>query len=105
MVTKISLQGRATFRNFAATVMEELPKEKVEQLDLRGVSGVEAVITTLKRAEGLPAGQNLVVTLAETPFQLYDLLQQRGLQIAYEPQAGGTVVGLIRRRSPGPQGV
>ena len=47
-------------------------------LDVRGTAAPDDVLAVLKRVNGLAKGAKLQVCLDSNPFQLYDLLQQRG---------------------------
>jgi hypothetical protein len=89
--------GGSSAMMLAIRTMEEAPKGKIEYVDLEGLSGVEAIIATLKRVEKLSPEERLVVTLGSMPYQLYDLVQQRGCTIKYEQQ-GGKITGIIQRK-------
>jgi len=80
--------------------MEESAKtgQKTELLDVRGVPSPENVLSILKRASGLPPGANLEIRIDSNPWQLYDLLQQRGYFLDLERQKDGSFSGKLRQR-------
>ena len=52
----------------------------------------------MRKVTELPAGGKLEVTMDSNPFQLYDLLQQRGFQLRVTPGKEGGFVGEISAR-------
>jgi uncharacterized protein (DUF2249 family) len=83
--------------------MEESAKtgQKPEVLDVRGVPSPENVLSVLKRASELPSGAVLEIRMDRNPWQLYDLLQQRGYFLEMEPQKDGSFSGKLRQREIG----
>jgi hypothetical protein len=63
--------------------------EAPELLDLRGVQPPENVLAVLKRVTQLPSGAQLEIRLDSNPFQLYDLLQQRGFLLTLRKENSG----------------
>ncbi|HEV8544289.1 MAG TPA: sulfurtransferase TusA family protein [Verrucomicrobiae bacterium] len=63
--------------------------ETPESLDLRGVQPPENVLAVLKRVSQLAPGAQLEIRLDSNPFQLYDLLQQRGFLLVVRQENGG----------------
>jgi TusA-related sulfurtransferase len=80
--------------------MEESAKtgQKTELLDVRGVAAPENVLSILKRASELPPGAVLEIRMESNPWQLYDLLQQRGYFLQMERQKDGSFFGEVRQR-------
>lgn len=68
-------------------------------LDTRGMQPPQPILEILKRVTELTGGGQLEVLMENNPFQLYDLLQQRGYFLQTEKQPDGSVRGLIRARS------
>jgi TusA-related sulfurtransferase len=69
-------------------------------LDTRGMEPPRPILAILKRvAEGLESGSELRVKLDQNPLQLYDLLQQRGFDLAVLKMSDGTTEGRIRPRA------
>jgi TusA-related sulfurtransferase len=71
--------------------------EAPELLDLRGVQAPDNVLAVLKRVTQLRAGVQLEIHLDSNPFQLYDLLQQRGFLLTVRKQ-NGWYSGLVAPR-------
>jgi TusA-related sulfurtransferase len=67
-------------------------------LDVRGVQPPDNIIQVLKQVTELPKGGSLEVCLDSNPFQLYDLLQQRGYFLELVPQADGCYRGRVKQR-------
>jgi TusA-related sulfurtransferase len=78
--------------------MLDQSKKKIRSLDVSGSEGPEAVLHVMSEASKLGEGEVLEVTLSCIPFQLYDLLQQRGYLICYANEKNGKVCGVVRRR-------
>jgi TusA-related sulfurtransferase len=75
--------------------------QKAEVLDVRGVASPENVLSILKRASELPPGAALEIRADSNPWQLYDLLQQRGYFLEMERQKDGSFSGKLRQRETG----
>lgn len=58
----------------------------------------ENVLSILKRATELPKDAILEIRSDTNPWQLYDLLQQRGYFLLMERQKDGSFTGRIRQR-------
>lgn len=56
------------------------------------------ILKILKQVTELPKGSSLEVCLDSNPFQLYDLLQQRGYFLELAPQPDGAFRGKIKQR-------
>jgi TusA-related sulfurtransferase len=67
-------------------------------LDVRGTPAPDDVLAVLKRVSGLAKGAKLQVQLNSNPFQLYDLLQQRGYFLELTPQDDGSYRGYVKQR-------
>ena len=67
-------------------------------LDLRGVQAPDNVLAILHKVTGLPKGASLEVCLDSNPFQLYDLLQQRGYFVDLVRQEDGSYRGVVKQR-------
>jgi TusA-related sulfurtransferase len=67
-------------------------------VDVRGVQAPDNVLTILHKVTGLPKGASLEVCLDTNPFQLYDLLQQRGYFLDLVPQGDGSYRGVVKQR-------
>ena len=81
--------------------MQDSPKtdqKTAEVLDVRGVQSPENVLSILKRVSELPVGAVLEIRLESNPWQLYDLLQQRGYSLEMERQKDGSFFGTLRQR-------
>lgn len=74
------------------------PNETAELFDARGLPAPENVLAILKKASALPNGAELEVWLDSNPFQLYDLLQQRGYFLEMTGQLDGTYRGKLKQR-------
>lgn len=59
------------------------------------------VLSILKRASELPNGAALEIRSDTNPWQLYDLLQQRGYDLLMERQKDGSFMGMVRPRQTG----
>ena len=88
-----------------ATPAETLtaPATKPECLDIRGIASPDNVLTVLKRASELPRGGVLELRSDCNPWQLYDLLQQRGCFLLMEREADGTYHGKVTVGGPSPR--
>jgi TusA-related sulfurtransferase len=73
-----------------------------EILDVRGMPSPENVLTILKRVTELPKGAGLEIRSDSNPWQLYDLLQQRGFWLLMDRQKEGDFLGKIRPREAEP---
>ena len=67
-------------------------------LDVRGMQAPDNILTVLKSVSGLAKGAVVEVCLDSNPFQLYDLLQQRGYFIDLALQPDGSYRGRLKRR-------
>ena len=67
-------------------------------LDVRGTPAPDNVLAVLKRVSGLAKGAKLQVQIDSNPFQLYDLLQQRGYFLELMPQEDGSYRGYVKQR-------
>ena len=76
----------------AATATEETV------LDVRGMPAPDNVLAVLKRVSGLAKGAKLQVCIGSNPFQLYDLLQQRGYFLELMAQEDGSYRGYVKQR-------
>jgi hypothetical protein len=66
--------------------------------DVRGVKAPDDILAILKKASDLPTGSSLEFQIDSNPFQLYDLLQQRGFFLEMVQQTDGTFLGLVKAR-------
>ncbi|MGV3774488.1 MAG: DUF2249 domain-containing protein [Verrucomicrobiales bacterium] len=62
---------------------------KIENLDLRGVEEPKPLLTVLHKISNLPKGTTLEAILDNYPYQLYDLLQQRGWSADFTKRPDG----------------
>jgi TusA-related sulfurtransferase len=67
-------------------------------LDVKGLKAPDNILAVLKKASELPNGSTLEFLIDSNPFQLYDLLQQRGFLLEMEAQSDGTFLGRVRPR-------
>jgi TusA-related sulfurtransferase len=67
-------------------------------IDVRGVQAPDNVLMILHKVVGLGKGATLEVCLDSNPFQLYDLLQQRGFFLNLVLQEDGSYRGVLKRR-------
>jgi TusA-related sulfurtransferase len=70
-------------------------------LDVRGLQPPDNILKILKHVTELPKGSTgspLEVCLDSNPFQLYDLLQQRGYFLELKPQPDGCYRGQVKQR-------
>lgn len=67
-------------------------------LDVRGIQPPDNILKVLKQVTEMPKGANLEVCLDSNPFQLYDLLQQRGYFLELNRQADGCYRGKVKLR-------
>jgi uncharacterized protein (DUF2249 family) len=67
-------------------------------LDVRGIQPPDNILKILKQVTDLPKDSALEVCLDSNPFQLYDLLQQRGFFLEISPQADGCYRGRVKPR-------
>ena len=66
-------------------------------LDVRSLDGAEPIVRILRELDTVKPDEQLKVQLSNVPFQLYDLVQQRGFCIQYE-RDGTQVLATIARR-------
>jgi len=82
--------------------MQESPgsqiKSNVTVLDLKGLKEPDNILAVLKKVSELQNGSTLEFVIGSNPFQLYDLLQQRGYILEMQPQKDGAFVGKVRPR-------
>ncbi len=81
--------------------MSESPntgQKTAELLDVRGVQAPENVLSILKRATELAPGAALEIRTDTNPWQLYDLLQQRGYFLQMDRQKDGSFSGKLQQR-------
>lgn len=67
-------------------------------LDVRGIQPPDNVLKVLKRVSELPKGAGLQLRIDANPWQLYDLLQQRGYFLQVQRDQDGAYSGVIRQR-------
>ena len=77
------------------------PNPPAEFLDIRGMEAPANVLLVLKRVSELPNGAVLEIRSDCNPWQLYDLLQQRGYILQMEREKDGSYLGRIRQRDLG----
>jgi hypothetical protein len=77
---------------------EPAPTAEPEILDIRGMASPANVLAVLNRASTLPKGVSFEIRSDCNPYQLYDLLQQRGFALMMARQADGTYLGKIAPR-------
>ena len=65
-------------------------------LDVRGMQAPDNIMVILQKANEL--GSALEFRIESSPFQLYDLLQQRGFFLEIEPQEDGSFLGRLKPR-------
>jgi hypothetical protein len=80
-----------------ATAEEKTSVNVGEIVDIRGMQSPENVLCVLKRVSAFPNG-TLEIRADCNPWQLYDLLQQRGFFLLMEKQKDGTYLGKITPR-------
>jgi TusA-related sulfurtransferase len=68
-------------------------------LDVRGMKAPDNILSVLKKAGELENGSTLEFLIESNPFQLYDLLQQRGCMLEMRPQKDGTFLGRVTSRN------
>lgn len=82
--------------------MQESPgsqvKSNVTVLDLKGLKEPDNILAVLKKVGELQNGSALEFVIGSNPFQLYDLLQQRGYILEMQPQKDGTFLGKVTPR-------
>ena len=82
--------------------MQQSPESQVKSssavLDVRGIAAPDNILVVLKKASELPNGATLEFVIESNPFQLYDLLQQRGYVLEMVPQNDGTFLGKAKAR-------
>ena len=66
--------------------------------DVRGLQAPDNILAVLKKVSELPQGSTLELCLDSNPFQLYDLLQQRGYFLTLLPQPDGSFRGHLKKR-------
>ena len=86
--------------------MQQTPASKVSSsetlLDVRGMKAPDNIVTVLKKAGELSHRAAFQFQIDSNPFQLYDLLQQRGYFLEMQPQPDGTFVGIVQPRKTAP---
>ena len=91
---------RSTFRERAR--MQQSPGSQVQPsvtvLDLKGLKEPDNILAVLKKVSELQNGPTLEFVIGSNPFQLYDLLQQRGYILEMQPQKDGTFLGKVTPR-------
>jgi uncharacterized protein (DUF2249 family) len=75
--------------------------ERTDVLDVRGIQPPSNVLAVLKRVGELPNGCALQIRADSNPWQLYDLLQQRGYFLEMRRESDGSYTGTIRQRNLG----
>ena len=70
--------------------------QMIEELDVRGLEAPAHILTILKKVTELPPGTGLRARLDNNPFQLYDLLQQRGFILETQRAEDGTYIAEVR---------
>jgi hypothetical protein len=82
--------------------MQESPGTQISSsatiLDVRGLSAPDNILAILKSVGELPNGSTLEFLIESNPFQLYDLLQQRGFFLEIQPQEDGGFLGRLKAR-------
>src|SRR5436190_1386296 len=76
-------------------------ERKLIELDVRGLEPPQPILAILKKVGELPAEVNLKVQIDSNPWQLYDLLQQRGFFYRAEKLADGSYCGVATPRKHG----
>ena len=76
----------------------QIPQPLIERLDARGVRPPDNILAVLKKASELPKGTLLEIELDANPFQLYDLLQQRGYFLDMKRNENGGYSGIVKPR-------
>ena len=71
---------------------------KPELLDIRSIPAPENVMNVLNRASALSPGASLQIRADANPWQLYDLLQQRGFFLSMTREDDGSYLGTITPR-------
>jgi hypothetical protein len=66
--------------------------------DVRELKAPDNILAVLKKAGELPNGSSFEFLIDSNPFQLYDLLQQRGFFLQMETQPDGTFIGKVKAR-------
>jgi hypothetical protein len=84
------------FRNMQVSSNASVADAQV--FDARGLSPPDNILAILKKVAELPPGVPLHVQLDSNPFQLYDLLQQRGYFLEMTRVESGSYIGRIRAR-------
>jgi uncharacterized protein (DUF2249 family) len=87
-----AMQANVAARNAA-------PLTDPEVLDIRGMPSPANVLCVLSRVSALPPGGRLQIRSDCNPYQLYDLLQQRGFALGMEKEMEGSYVGTIVSRN------
>jgi uncharacterized protein (DUF2249 family) len=67
-------------------------------IDVRGVQPPDNILTILRKVTELPRGAKLEICIDSNPFQLYDLLQQRGYFLDLVRQPDGSFRGSASQR-------
>lgn len=68
-------------------------------IDVRGIQPPDNILTILRKVTELPPGAKVEICIDSNPFQLYDLLQQRGYFLDLVPQPDGTFRGAASQRN------
>ena len=67
-------------------------------LDVRGLQAPDNILAVLRKAGELAKGSTLEFLIDANPFQLYDLLQQRGYFLEMIPEKEGIYRGRVKER-------
>ena len=82
--------------------MQQSPGSQVQPsvtvLDVKGMNAPDNILAVLKKVSELKNGLMLEFVIESNPFQLYDLLQQRGYILEMQPQKDGTFLGKVTPR-------
>lgn len=71
---------------------------RTTELDVRGLEPPQPILAILKKVTELPANTILKVRIDSNPWQLYDLLQQRGFFFEAQRSSDGCYTGVIKAR-------
>ena len=75
----------------------EISDAKATVLDVRGLKAPDNILAVLQKAGEL-AGSSSEFIIDSNPFQLYDLLQQRGYFLEMAAEKDGTYRGRVKPR-------
>lgn len=78
--------------------MTDDTKSSSVELDVRGLEPPQPILAILKKVTELPPDATLKVRIDTNPWQLYDLLQQRGFFYQAQKVAEGGYCGLVKPR-------